>query len=105
MMAMRRTHSTRAPRFWRWRASVRLSRHSSGITRSLLTMVASATDATITMPVAAEKPPTYAASASAVLPCASGSASTKVSGAAPVPASANCPAAVIGSTRTQMITR
>ena len=41
------------------RASALLRRRSStGITRSLLTMVANAMLATITMPVAAENPPT-----------------------------------------------
>ena len=54
---MRRTHSTveaTSPP-WRW---AQPRRSSSGITRSLLTMIASATLATITIPVAAEKPPT-----------------------------------------------
>ena len=56
-IATRRIHSTSEatsppPRLAQPRRS------SSGITRSLLTMVASATLATITMPVAAEKPPT-----------------------------------------------
>ena len=55
---MRRIHSTRAADVARRPAQCGQPRRSStGITRSLLTIVASATLATITMPVAAEKPP------------------------------------------------
>ena len=54
---MRRTHRTReATSASAWR-SAQPRRSSTGITRSLLTMVASAMLATITMPVAAENPP------------------------------------------------
>jgi len=53
-MAARRIHSTVEPTL----SPTRPERSSSGIARSLLTIVASATLATITMPVAAEKPPT-----------------------------------------------
>ena len=49
---------------------------SSGTMRSLLTIVDKATLATITMPVAADSPPMYAAIASHSCPCASGNAST-----------------------------
>ena len=51
----------------------------SGSTRSLQTMVLTAMASTITMPVAADKPPTKAASASTGMPAASGRLSTKVS--------------------------
>ena len=55
---MRRIHSTRvATSASAWR-SAQPRRSSTGITRSLLTMVARAMLATMTMPVAAEKPPT-----------------------------------------------
>ncbi|MCY1443575.1 hypothetical protein D9M71_599990 [compost metagenome] len=54
---MRRIHSTReATSAASWWSPLR--RSSTGITRSLLTMVASAMEDTMTMPVAAEKPPT-----------------------------------------------
>ena len=52
---MRRTSSTR--RSIATSCCSRPLRSSSGITRSLLTMVDSATLATITMPVAADNPP------------------------------------------------
>jgi hypothetical protein len=56
-MVTRRIHRTRvAMSAASWR-SPQPRRSSSGITRSLLTMVARAMLATITMPVAAEKPP------------------------------------------------
>ena len=56
-MAIRRTHSTVEATLPWWRCA-QPRRSSGGITRSLLIIVASATVATITMPVAAEKPPT-----------------------------------------------
>ena len=51
-------------------------RSSRGITRSLETMMAMATDSTITMAVAAESPPTKASRAMVSKPAASGTAST-----------------------------
>ena len=54
---MRRIHSTDEATLPPWRCA-QPRRSSGGITRSLLTIVASATLATITMPVAAENPPT-----------------------------------------------
>ncbi|MCY1374634.1 hypothetical protein D9M69_619870 [compost metagenome] len=62
------------------RAPKRRMRSSSGMTRSLHTMVETAIASTITIPVAADKPPTKANRASAWWPCDSGSDSTKVSG-------------------------
>ncbi len=69
-------------------------------------MVASAMDDTMTMPVAAEKPPTYAISASALRPSASGRASTIESSATlpPVPNRVT-PAVAIGSTMPEISTR
>lgn len=69
-------------------------------------MVASAILATITMPVAAENPPTYATNASTVLPWLSGNASTIASSATalPLPNKAT-PAEAIGTTIAEMITR
>ena len=55
-------------------------RSTSGSTNSLLTMVDTAMVSTITMPVAADKPPMKASMASACWPSAKGSESTKFSG-------------------------
>ena len=96
-MVARRTHNTRSPRASEPGGWNRPLRHNSGMIRSFDTMVASATDATMTMPVAAEKPPTYTASASPVEPRSSGSASTYASGDTNSPASTDCPAIVIGN--------
>ena len=80
-------------------------RSSAGITRSLLIIVDSATEATITMPVAAEKPPMKASSAMPRSPYAIGRVSTHAS-AAPSRTSGMCaPAATIGSTATLTMTR
>ena len=74
-------------------------RSSSGITRSLQTMVDTAMVSTMTMPVAADRPPTKASSASAGWPCINGNESTKLSAppSAPAPPSSKPPSA-IGST-------
>ena len=86
----------------RSRASSRPRRRSSsGITRSLLTIVETAIASTMIMPVAADSPPMKATSASTGWPCVSGSDSTKVSGSAPPePEFAKCssPPRAIGST-------
>ncbi len=104
-MATRRIHNTREATAARASALPR-RRSSTGITRSLLTMVASAMLATITMPVAAENPPTYATSASTVLPWLSGSASTTASSTTALPLPNNAmPAEAIGTTIAEMITR
>ena len=57
-------------------------RSSSGITRSLQTMVETAIASTITMPVAADSPPDEGGERERRRPLASGSESTKVSGSA-----------------------
>jgi len=61
-------------------------RSSSGITRSLQTMVESAMVSTMTMPVAADRPPMKANSASHGRCSAIGSVSTKVSASTVPPA-------------------
>ena len=60
-------------------------RSSTGITRSLQTIVDSAIVSTITMPVAADSPPMNTNSASASCFSAIGSVSTNVSGSTPRP--------------------
>jgi len=83
----------------------RFQRSSTGITRSLQIIVDSAMVSTITMPVAADRPPMNTNSASASRPCTIGSVSTKVS--ASICPSPNCisPAKVIGSTKTLIANR
>ncbi len=79
-MARRRMRSSTVVRSPLARAPKRRMRSSNGITRSLHTMVDTAMASTITMPVAAERPPTNANKANAPCPCDSGNDSTKVSG-------------------------
>ena len=79
-MASRRTSSSRPVSSPAARAPKRRVRSSSGITRSLQTMVDTAIASTMTMPVAADRPPTKASSASACCPWSSGSESTNISG-------------------------
>jgi len=79
-MAARRMPSSRPVRSLLLRAPKRFMRNSSGMIRSLQTMVETAVASTITIPVAAESPPTKAASARTVWPSASGSDNTKFSG-------------------------
>ena len=82
-----------------------LRRSSSGSTRSLQTIVLTAIASTMTMPVAADRPPTKAASASQGMPAASGRLSTKVSALAwPGPKNSKPPSA-IGSTNKLMSSR
>ncbi len=64
MIVARRMPNTTGVRLRDTAGSISRQRNSAGITRSLDTIVASATVATITMPVAAEKPPMKATSAS-----------------------------------------
>ena len=78
-MASRRTVSSNAPKFSRPDASAPRPRNTSGTTMPFEAMMASATHSTITMAVAAERPPTNAASASTSDPAASGRASTNMS--------------------------
>ena len=61
-------------------------------------MIASATESTITMAVAADRPPTKASSVMASAPLDSGSASTKVSASNAPFGRPSKPAAAIGTT-------
>ena len=73
-------------------------RSSTGITRSLQTIVDSAIVSTITMPVAADSPPMNTNSASASCFSAIGSVSTNVSGSTPMPAKCMTPPNATGTT-------
>ena len=68
------------------------------MTRSLQTIVDTAMASTITMPVAADSPPTKAISASACWPPASGRLSTKLSAFMPPAEKYSRPPSAIGST-------
>ena len=73
-------------------------RSSTGITRSLHTIVDSAMVSTITMPVAADSPPMNTSRASASCFSAIGSVSTKVSGSAPAAGKCMTPPKAMGTT-------
>ena len=73
---------------------------STGMTRSLHTMVESAIVSTITMPVAADRPPRKTSSARLSHCSAIGSVSTKVSGSTRPPGKWSSPPIAIGSTKT-----
>ena len=104
-MATRRTASTSCDKSSRCSSRNQRIRNNAGITRSLLIMVDSATEATITMPVAAENPPMKASRATPLSPYASGSVSTQAS-AAPSRTTGMCvPAATMGSTAMLMMAR
>ena len=69
------------------------------MTRSLQTIVDSATVSTITMPVAADRPPRNTASASSGRASAIGRARTNVSASTPPPGKCSSPPNAIGSTK------
>ena len=73
---MRRTRSMVSDRSVLCSFRTMPKRSNIGITMSLLTMMASATVATMTMPLAAEKPPRKASTVRASWSSAMGSAST-----------------------------
>ncbi len=75
------------------------------MTISLEIMIDTATVATMTMPVAAEKPPMKVASVSSGLSSAIGNASTKVSGSTLPSGNSVSPAAASGSTKMPKATR
>ena len=79
-------------------------RSSAGITRSLDTIVPSASVSTATIPVAADTPPTKASTASQDAPALSGRSSTIMSALCP-DGSTSTPASAIGSTNRLMSRR
>ena len=78
-MAIRRTVSSSVPMSRCPASSAPRRRSTSGMKMSFETMMASATHSTMTIAVAADNPPTKAASARASAPAASGNASTNMS--------------------------
>ncbi|EKD97983.1 MAG: hypothetical protein ACD_23C00643G0001 [uncultured bacterium] len=80
-------------------------RSSSGITSSLQTMVETAIVSTITMPVAADKPPMNANKASAGCPAARGNDRTKLSAFICPDPKYNKPPRAIGRTNRLMASR
>ena len=80
-------------------------RSSTGMTRSLQTIVERAIVSTITMPVPAERPPMKANSVSASRCWDIGSVSTKVSASTPAPANRMSPPIATGRTKTLMSRR
>ena len=75
-------------------------RSSDGMTRSLQTIVDTAIVSTITMPVAADRPPIKATSASSGCPAARGSDSTKLSAFTFPGPKCSSPPTAIGNTNT-----
>jgi hypothetical protein len=90
---------------WPRAASSTRPRRSRGTASPLHTMMASATDSTITMAVAADSPPTNASSVTASAPAAIGSPSTYMSAGIEPFGSSMSPAAAIGTTNTLISTR
>ncbi len=99
-IAPRRIASSSPVRFCRSAIRVAFRRSSTGITRSLHTIVDSAMVSTMTMPVAAESPPMNTSSASSSRFSAIGSVSTKVSGSTATPGKCMTPPNAIGTTKT-----
>ena len=79
-------------------------RSSTGMTRSLHTIVDSAIASTTTIAVADDRPPMKASMASACWPCDMGTVRTKKSESAPCGSSVR-PAAAIGSAKTHISSR
>ena len=103
-MAMRRVVNSQAPASLA-PASVARRLSTSGTTMSFDTMMASATDSTITMAVAADSPPTKAMSVISSECAAIGSASTNMSLSTFPAGNVSSPAMAIGSTNRLISTR
>ena len=104
-IAIRRTISSSEPTFSRPLISASRRCSTSGTTMSLDTMIDSATDSTITMAVAADRPPTKAAMVRMLEPACSGSASTNMSLSTAPAGNVNRPASAIGTTNKLISTR
>ncbi|KFB70223.1 MAG: hypothetical protein AW09_004679 [Candidatus Accumulibacter phosphatis] len=98
-MAPRRMLSNSRERSPDSSSATRLWRISSGITRSLQTIVDRAMVSTMTMPVAADRPPTKTSSVRPSCRCDIGKVSTKVSASTPCPAKCSRPPRAIGNTK------
>ena len=104
-IASRRTISSSEPTLPRPRSNVSRRCSTSGMTMSFDTMIDSATDSTITMAVAADRPPTKAAMVSTLEPVCSGSASTYMSLSTVPAGKVSRPASAIGTTNRLISTR
>ena len=104
-IAKRRTRSSNAPRSCVPLISPSRRFSTNGITMSFDTMMASATNSTITIAVAAERPPTKAARVSTLEPAESGSASTNMSLSTWPAGNFSMPASAIGTTNRLISTR
>ena len=104
-IATRRTVSSTRPTSARSVISRSRRLSISGTTMSFDTMIASATDSTITMAVAADSPPTNATSVSSSDLADSGSASTYMSLSTLPGGNVSMPASAIGTTNRLISTR
>ena len=104
-IAIRRTISSSPPTSSRPVISGSRRCSTSGMTMSLDTMMASATDSTITIAVAAESPPTKAAIVNRSECAASGNAKTNMSLSTWPGANVSRPANAIGTTNRLISTR
>ncbi len=104
-IAIRRTVSSSEPTFSRPVISASRRCSTSGMTMSFDTMIDSATDSTITMAVAADRPPTKAAMVRTFEPACSGSASTNMSLSMWPAGNVSRPASAIGTTNRLISTR
>ena len=104
-MAPRRISSSILP-MSAWGGRVPCQRRSrAGSSKSLLTMVARAMVSTMTMPVAADRPPMKTNSASQGWPRAMGRVRTKVSASTPPAPKVRTPARAMGRTKRLMSSR
>jgi len=103
-MATRRTSSSRRPTSGRCISALPW-RSIAGTTMSLQTMIDSATASTITMAVAADRPPMKASSVTQFEPAAIGKASTNMSASTRSSPNVTRPAMAIGTTNRLMRTR
>ena len=104
-IAMRRTVRSNLPTSSRPVISASRRCSTSGMTMSFETMMASATDSTITIAVAAERPPTKAAIVNSSEFATSGKASTNMSLSTCPAVNVSRPASAIGTTNRLMSTR
>jgi hypothetical protein len=104
-MLPRRIASSRPLRSGRSFRRSQRTRSSTGMIRSLHSMVLSATDATITMAVAADSPPRYVISVSSSQPSAIGRARIRASPFTEPSGKRNKPPSAIGRTNRLMTRR
>ena len=104
-MATRRVFSSRPATFWLSAGEMLARCSTSGMTMWFDTMIASATHSTITIAVAADRPPMNTATVNSGEPPASGSASTNMSLSIDPIGKTISPASAIGMTNRLMAIR